>query len=172
VLLRIGSRAAAVALTEELLQTDLVLRFRIISALNKLHETQRDLTLDRQTIETGLTAELMGHYRSYQLLGGLAGVPDAALKHSMDHELERIFRLLKLLFPSIDLQNAYAGVQSSDPLTRANALEFLDNTLDARMRSLLVPLIDSEVTVAERVRLADRYLGFSNPTLAPTVRLE
>jgi AAA family ATP:ADP antiporter len=161
VLLRIGSPAAAVALAEDLLQVDLVLRFRIISALNKLHETRRNLTLDRQALETGLTAELMGHYRSYQLLGGLGGVPDAALKHSMDHELERIFRLLKLLFPSIDLQNAYTGVQSSDPRTRANALEFLDNTLDVRMRSLLVPLIDSEVTVAERVRLADRYLGFT-----------
>jgi HEAT repeat protein len=34
VLLRIGSPAAAVALAEDLLQVDLVLRFRIISALN------------------------------------------------------------------------------------------------------------------------------------------
>jgi AAA family ATP:ADP antiporter len=171
VLLRIGTPVAAVALAENLLQPDLVLRFRIISALNKLHETRRDLTLDREAIETGLTAELMGHYRSYQLLGALGGEPNAALKHSMDHELERIFRLLKLLFPSIDLQNAYAGVQYGDPRTRANALEFLDNTLAPRMRSLLVPLIDSDVTVAERVQLADRYLGFSAPPL-PTVRLE
>ena len=79
----------------------------------------------------------------------------------MAGEMERIFRLLKLLFPSIDLQNAYHGVQSRDPVTHANALEFLDNTLNPRLRGLLVPLVDSDISVAERIRQADRFLGFS-----------
>jgi hypothetical protein len=43
----------------------------------------------------------------------------------------------------------------------ANALEFLDNTLSPELRVLIVPLLDSEVSVAERVKLADRFLGFS-----------
>ena len=43
----------------------------------------------------------------------------------------------------------------------ANALEFLDNILSPELRTLIVPLIDSEVTIAERVKLADRFLGFS-----------
>jgi len=70
---------------------------------------------------------------------------------------------MKLLFPSLDLQNAYLGIQSSDPVRHANALEFLDNTLTAQLRTRLVPLIDSEVSFQERVRLADRFLGFSVP---------
>ena len=53
------------------------------------------------------------------------------------------------------------GIQSSDPVTHSNALEFLDNTLNPQLRQRLVPLIDSEVTLQERVRLADRFLGFS-----------
>jgi AAA family ATP:ADP antiporter len=162
VLFRIGTPAAAVALAESLLQADLVLRSQIISALNKLHDVCRGIAIDRPLIESSMIAELMGHYRSYQILGALGGGADEALRTSMAGEVERIFRLLKLLFPSIDLQNAYLGVQSSDPVTHANALEFLDNTLNPRLRSLLVPLVDSDVSVAERIAQADKFLGFSD----------
>jgi len=161
VLRKIGSASAAGALGDALLEPDLTLRFRVISALNKLQETTRDLVLDRQTVDAVMIAELMGHYRSYQILGTLGGVPDATLKTSMEHELERIFRLMKLLSPSLDLKEAYAGAHSADAVMHANALEFLDNILSPELRTLIVPLIDSEVTVAERVKLADRFLGFS-----------
>jgi hypothetical protein len=76
----------------------------------------------------------------------------------MKQDLERIFRLMKLLTPEHSLQNAYIGLQSKDPVTHANALEYLDNTLSPQLRNLLVPLIDSDVTDAERARLADRVL--------------
>lgn len=161
VLRKIGSASAAGALGDALLEPDLTLRFRVISALNKLQETTRDLVLDRQTVDAVMIAELMGHYRSYQLLGALGGAPDATLKTSMEHELERIFRLMKLLSPSLDLKEAYAGAQSPDAVMHANALEFLDNILSPQLRTLIVPLLDSEVTIAERVKLADRFLGFS-----------
>jgi AAA family ATP:ADP antiporter len=161
VLLRIGTPVAARALADTLLQADPTVRSRIIAALNKLHETRRDLRIDRSLIESAMVAELMGHYRSYQILGTLGGVPDASLEASMAEEMERVFRLTKLLFPTIDLQSAHAGIRSPDPIMHANALEFLDNTLDPRLRGLLVPLLDSEVSVDERIRLADRFLGFS-----------
>jgi hypothetical protein len=137
------------------------LRSKVISGLNKLSEFQRNLTVDKHLVESAMTAEMMGHYRSYQLLGASNGNVDDALKQTMDEELERIFRLMKLLFPTLDLQNAYLGIQSSDPATHSNALEFLDNTLNPHLRARLVPLIDSEVSVPERIRLADRFLGFS-----------
>jgi len=161
VLFRIGTPAAAAALVDNLLQGDTVLRFRVISGLNKVYELRRNLTLDREVIETVMVAEVMGHYRSYQILGKLKNATDETLKESMSRELERIFRLVKLLFPSIDMQNAYFGIQSTNPSVRSNALEFLDNALNPQLRSLLVPLIDSEVSFQERVRLADRLLGLA-----------
>jgi len=162
VLRRIGTPLAATALGEALLEPDLTLRFRTIAALNKLQETRRDLVLDRQTIDAVMIAELMGHYRSYQLLGTMGGVPDERLTASMTQELERIFRLMKLLSPKLDLKEAYAGAHSSDAVVHANALEFLDNILSPELRALIVPLLDSEVTIAERIKLADRFLGFSD----------
>jgi ATP:ADP antiporter, AAA family len=160
-LLQIGTPACGAALGENLVQADPELRSKVISALNKLCEFQRDLKVDRPAVESAMMAEMMGHYRSYQILGSSKGKPSEELEQNMAEELERIFRLMKLMFPSLDLQNAYLGIRSTDPVRHANALEFLDNTLNADLRARLVPLIDSEVTFEERVRLADRFLGFS-----------
>lgn len=161
ILLDIGSDSAANALAANLIQADAGLRMKVISCLNKLYEDRGHIALDRSVIESAMMAEMMGHYRSYQILAGQNGDFSDQLRQSMVGELERIFRLMKLLFPSLDLQNAYHGIQSSDPVRHANALEFLDNTLNPQLRMRLVPLIDSEVTLQERVRLADRFLGFS-----------
>lgn len=159
VLLRIGTPEASRALADKVLQADSVLRFRIISALNKLQELHKHPPLDRSLAETVMVAEIMGHYRSYQILGVLKNHVGELLRESMDREVERIFRLMKLLFPSIDFQNAYRGIQSRNQAIHANALEFLENTLNPSLRTLLLPLIDSEVSVAERIRYADTFLN-------------
>jgi AAA family ATP:ADP antiporter len=159
VLLRIGTLEAARTLAENLLQVDSILRYRITVALNKLQELHRDLPLDRGFIETIMVAEIMGHYRSYQIYSMLRGYADGLFKTSIDREVERIFRLMKLLFPTVDFENAYRGIRSSDPVAHANALEFLDNTLSPTLRSLVLPVIDSEISAAERIRLADSFLN-------------
>ena len=168
ILRRIGTPAAAAALGEALLEPDLRLRCRVISALDKMQEIRRDLVLDRQTVDTVMIAELTGRHRSYQLLGCRGGMPDEPLEKSMTHELERIFRLMTLLSPSRDLKEAYAGARSADAVLHANALELLDNIPSPQLRTLIVPLLDSEVSIAERVKLADRFLGFSaGPAASP-----
>ena len=77
----------------------------------------------------------------------------------MEQELERIFRLMALLLPQAGLHDAYVGVRSSNPTVRANALEFLDNVLKPELRQVLVPLLDSQVTVDERIEIANRLVG-------------
>jgi AAA family ATP:ADP antiporter len=165
VLVRAGSTAAARVLEEHLLEADTMLRFRVISALNKLRHSSPQIQLDVQMIETVLAAEIMGHYRSYQILGTLGGDLQSedpvvrALRETLEQEVERIFRLLGLMFPRHDLYSAYFGLQSTDPVIHANSLEFLDNILKPQLRNMLVPLLDSDVRVDERVRLANRIVG-------------
>ena len=142
----------------------------MIAALNKLHQLHPDIELDRRPIEMVLTAEIMGHYRSYQIMGKLGDAFEHAdpvalsLKQSMDHEVERIFRLMQLRWPQTDMYSAYVGLQSQNSSVRANALEFLDNILQPQVRSLIVPLLDSQVSVRERVALANRLLGMAVET--------
>ncbi|HEX6210336.1 MAG TPA: Npt1/Npt2 family nucleotide transporter [Methylomirabilota bacterium] len=165
VLLRIGTEPAFRALGAALLDPDTHVRIALISALNKLRDLHPTWPLDERMVETVLGAEIMGHYRSYQILGTLgsrlddpAPVTDA-LREAMERELERIFRLIKLRFPQQDLHSAYVGIQSTNRAVHDNALEFLEHVLTPELRRVLVPLIDSGVTVAQRVELANRLLG-------------
>ena len=165
VLLSVGTPAAARVLMENMLESDTTLRFRIISALNKLHHLHPEVETDAQMLETVLAAEILGHYRSYQILdklGGNAGNREdpvtRALTESMQQELERIFRLLGLLYPHLDVHSAYLGLQSKNVSVYDNALEFLDNVLKSQLREMLVPLLDGKVTVTERARLAQRLV--------------
>jgi ATP:ADP antiporter, AAA family len=165
VLLRIGSPAAQRALLDGLVQGDAALRFRMIASLNKLRQLRPDLALDPQVVEMLLAAEITGHYRSHQVLASLEprlrprDPVVVALRRSMEQEVERIFRLMDLLLPGYDLQSAYVGLRSDDQAVRANALEFLDNVLSPGLRALLVPLLDSQTGLAERVELANRFVG-------------
>jgi ATP:ADP antiporter, AAA family len=164
VLMTLGSPAAASVLLDSLLQADTTLRFRTIAALNKLHRMNPQIELDVQMLETVLAAEILGHYRSYEILATIGAAADSddplarALKESMQQELERIFRLLGLLHSHLDLHGAYIGLQSTSVSVRDNALEFLDSVLKTQLRHMLVPLLDSKVTVAERAKMAQRLV--------------
>ena len=163
ILAKIGSQASADVLMENLLESDVTLRFRIISALNKLRHGHPEIQADASTLETVLAAEILGHYRSYQILDKL-GVTDSAdpvaraMTESIQQELERIFRLLGLLYPHLDVHSAYLGLQSKSVSVYDNALEFLDNVLKPQLREMLVPLLDGKITVNERARLAGRLV--------------
>jgi AAA family ATP:ADP antiporter len=164
VLVSIGTPAAAHVLMDNLLERETTVRFQIISALNKIHRVHPEIELDTQLLETVLAAEIMGHYRSYQILESLRmpGNSDEpvmrALGESIQQELERIFRLLGLLHPHLDLHSVYFGLQSKNVTVYDNALEFLENVLKSQLRGVLVPLLDGKVSPKERAGIAERLV--------------
>jgi AAA family ATP:ADP antiporter len=164
----IGTPAAQFVLVESVLDSDTVLRHRIITALNKLGQMHPDRRIDRRLIETVLGAEIMAHYRSYQVLSTLgASLTDQqdpvvqGIKESMQQEAERVFRLLKILYPEHDMHSAYFGLLSNDPVVHDNAMEFLEAVVSPQLRGLLVPLFDRGVSPSQRAHLANRLLGAS-----------
>jgi AAA family ATP:ADP antiporter len=162
-LARLGSPGAARVLLEHLLEPDAALRFGVITGLNTLRRDDPTLPLAADLLETAVGAELMGHYRSYQILGSLGGREEdpatVGLREAMRHERERIFRLLSLLFPGHDFHSAHVGLESRDHVVRGQALDFLESILRPGMRRLLLPLIDPDVTQEERVHIAQRVVG-------------
>jgi len=125
---------------------------------------ESQIVLDVQMLETVLAAEILGHYRSYQILATIGATTDGvdplarALKEAMQQELERIFRLLNLLHPRLDLHSAYVGLQSTNVAVHDNALEFLDNVLKSQLLRHVSALLDSKITVAERAQIAQRLV--------------
>jgi AAA family ATP:ADP antiporter len=164
ILVTIGTPAATQVVLDNVLERDTVLRFQMISALNKIHQLHPEVALDMQLVETVLAAEIMGHYRSYQILETLHIPGDShepivhALHESMQQEIERIFRLLGLLYPNLDLHSVYFGLQSNNATVYDNALEFLENVLKSQLRAILVPLLDGKVSSAERAAIAERFV--------------
>jgi AAA family ATP:ADP antiporter len=168
VLEAIGTRAAQAVLIESVLDRDVVLRYHTITALNRLGQAHPNRSTDRKLIESVMAAEIMGHYRSYQVLGTLKGAMDDpaspiehGLRESMEKETERIFRLLKILYPQYDLHSAYVSLQSTDPIVHDNGVEFMDSVLPPEVRSLIIPLFDREVSIETRISIANRMLGSS-----------
>jgi ATP:ADP antiporter, AAA family len=164
ILVSIGTPAAARVVFDNLLERDTALRFQMISALNKIHQLHPKIAFDMQLVETVLAAEIMGHYRSYQILEALRLPGDSdepvmhALRESIQQELERIFRLLGLLYPNLDLHSVYFALQSNNATVYDNALEFLENVLRSQLRAILVPLLDGKVSPKERAAIGDRFV--------------
>jgi AAA family ATP:ADP antiporter len=165
VLERIGTPEAAAVLAGHLLEGDATLRLRALVALVHIRDQQTDIELDPRFLEASLGAEILGHYRSYQILGKLAStepgreVVEPGLRVAMREELERIFRLLDLLHPRRDFRSAWAALRSGNAFIHEQALDLLDSALRPEMKALLVPLVDPEVTEARRIRLAHRLVG-------------
>jgi len=112
-----------------------------------------------------LHAEIVGLYRSHQVMAALQrydAAPDVAihaLREAMGQETERVFRLLKVLYPKADMHSAYVGLQSENPVVHDNALEFVETVLSPDLRERLIPLLDSGVRIDDRVQLADTWTG-------------
>ncbi len=165
VLQAIATPAAHAVLIDNVLTGDPALRMRVLAALNKLAQLHPERRVQRALVETALEAEITGHYRSYQVLdaigGSLTGAEPvvAGLREALSQESERIFRLMKILYPAHDMHSAFVGIQSDQPAVHDNALEFLDNILPPALRAVVVPLFDREVSAADRARHAERLVG-------------
>jgi HEAT repeat protein len=162
---RIGGDEAAALLTERLLEGHAELRLRVLRALGRMREQRPGLEIDSWALETVLGAEILGHYRSYQILGALElstlekEPTTRGLRVAMLEELERIFLLLGLLYPGTDFRAAWEALRSGSPVLHDQALDLLESKLRPSMRTLLVPLIDPEVAGTERMRLSERLAG-------------
>jgi AAA family ATP:ADP antiporter len=164
-LAKTGTQSASYALMERILDTDTGFRLQVLSALTNLHRAHPEFKCDTRLLETALAAEILGHYRSYQILERLGSTETGkdqkvapALSEPMKREMERIFRLLELLFPRYDFTSAYISLQAKRTAVHDNALEFLDTVLKSPLRDMLVPLLDGKVTVTERANIAARFL--------------
>jgi hypothetical protein len=66
---------------------------------------------------------------------------------------------MEMRWPERDLHMVHLALRSTNPAVQANGIELLDNILPPEMRPILVPLLDPQVSVRERARLANRFVG-------------
>ena len=186
VLALIGSQKSVNLLTKNLGQKDLLLRYEIIKALNKLREKFPVLKFDKQIFKARILDEIEQYNRIMALwlrenntltadkaTGSSRDDSDqlkkarklliVALEEKLDNSLERIFRLLGLKYPPKDMYNAYLGLKSNKSNLRANSIEFLDNVLETYLKKILIPIV--ETSKAEiQLNKTQKLFGVDIPT--------
>ena len=102
----------------------------IVEALGELHARYPEHEVDANLVEAALMAEADA---------AKAGNPEG------DGHLRKLMSLLALIYPADDVLRAYAGMTSGQKDVASNAVELLDNLLQADHKRSLLPLIESYV---------------------------
>jgi AAA family ATP:ADP antiporter len=152
-------------LLESLGAEEVEVRYKVVKALNRLRASGAALEFEAGKVEVEVVGEVRDYYRLLGLLAAYApGVElgrgrgwegrdllSRALEERLEQSLERVFRLLGLIYPAGDIYQAYTGLRSEVGQVRANALELLDNLLRPSLKRALLPIIDHEVPLREKV---------------------
>ncbi|HYH00227.1 MAG TPA: Npt1/Npt2 family nucleotide transporter [Terriglobales bacterium] len=170
VLVGIGTQKALRALEGNLDDRDPQVRDAVICGIARIVKKNTRVVSDARKVENALALEIAQHYRSYQVLvqqtelAKSAPAKTAALRETIEVEARRIFRLLSVRYPGNNLHAAYAAIRSRVPTLRDTALELLENTLDPRLRRMVLPLFDESLSLADRAAIGMRLFGNASAT--------
>ena len=158
-LARIPAQASMDILAAGLAEPDGFLRYKVLSALEKLSRDNPALTFKAEPIEAQALKEGRGYFNWLSLHHNLfvrAKLPtDSVLALTLDQKLgrslDRIYRLLGLLYPWKDIAAARWAIEHGDARSRSGAFEYLDNILASQLRSKLMPVLE-DMPLDEKVR--------------------
>jgi ATP/ADP translocase/CRP-like cAMP-binding protein len=140
------------------------LRYKVITAIEHLLRTRPRLAVPSMVLERRVVQETSRYYNSLTLRHNLtrSGVATSsllgcALDDKLDRTLDRIYRLLGLLYGVDDVAAARTAITGGDGRKRAAALEYLDNLVAGTVRKHVIPILD-DTTIDEKVRYANAVL--------------
>jgi ATP:ADP antiporter, AAA family len=147
---RIPCQNAMDILVEALDEKDGFLRYHVIAALERIHRIRPEISFNRQRIESVIQEEI-ARYTYYRqlyrvLFESQSCSKDSLVAHAtaekMKRGVDRIYRLLSLLYPWKDIAAARHTIEHGDTRSRAGTLEYLDNILAGGLRRTLIPVLE------------------------------
>jgi len=184
---KIGVQKSVDYMLELLDSEDLVIRNEAIKTLNNLKKNFPHLKFNRRYIVKRIYSEASLYSDTLAVLYAEINADPSLLKindvdildkqrearkslmelleRRLDGNLERIFRLLGLRYPPDDMISIYKGIKSNKPDIRTNAMEFLDNLLEANLKRVIIPIIETAMldTISEeaivnlKIKVPDEY---------------
>ncbi len=161
----VPSQRSMDALLEVLDDPDGFLRFKVVAAIERLHHDHPTLVVPRGTVEALVLREGLRYY-SYLTLRFNIVQQDAdahpsllarALEEKLDRTLDRLYRLLGLIYPWKDISAARYTIEHFSGRMRAGAIEYIDNMLAGAVRKRIMPIIE-DLSPEEQVRHANSVL--------------
>jgi len=173
VLAQVPEQATVDAVMDYLAEGREFMRTATLRTLNQLHTRHPDLRFRRPAVEAEIHREETGYWQLSSIARAVAEVDprpaqallDRVLREKRSEKLQRIFRLLGLIYPPRDIANAYQGLMSGRRVLQANAQEFLANLLRHEHRLTLLPMIDPESrdTLLQSGSITTAETGASRP---------
>jgi CRP-like cAMP-binding protein len=153
------------ALVKALDEPDGFLRYKAIMAIEKLRRENPSVSCPRQTLEKVVVSETSRYYNGLtlqhnlrrQALDGAESLLGRALEDKLHRSVDRMYRLLGLLYPIEDVAAARYTIEQGERRRRAAAVEYLDNLLGGVVRKRVMPILD-DTPLAEKVRYANGVL--------------
>ncbi len=172
----IPCQASMNALAQVLGDADGFLRHRSTVAMGRLRRERPDFAVDPRSVEELVLRETRRCLGCVSLIHNLTRAGGAAadsllcrtLREKVARGLDRIYRLLGLIYPATALIAARAGIERGEARPRAAAIEYLDSLLSGSLRRWLLPLID-EAPPDERARQANALLRTRDRDLDDTL---
>jgi ATP/ADP translocase/HEAT repeat protein/CRP-like cAMP-binding protein len=161
----IGTAHAMDALVASLDEPDGFLRFKAITAIEKLRRDHPSIGCPRHVLEAAVVKETSRYYNGLTLQQNfLRHALDAdesllaqALADKLRRSVDRVYRLLGLIYHVDDVAAARYTIEQGESRRRAAAVEYLDNLLGGVVRRRVMPILD-DTPLAEKVRYANVVL--------------
>src|SRR5688572_2256549 len=128
----------------------------LLKALNNMRNQPGELAFEPERVSALIATECERHQRLSMIRAAIRAVDtenaekgygeimallEKAIGERMAESVERVFRLLYLVYSTNDIRAVYLSFNSKSAL-RASAVEFLDNLIDPPLRSLVVPVVE------------------------------
>ncbi len=148
---QVPTQEAADMLITNLSRHDNVLKYAMIRALYHLRQQNEELKFSTISISKIIIEEIRQYYELFAVyevfcsdneISGSISLLTRSLQEKLSLLNEQIFLLLTLIHSPQDIRNAHRGIISNDKLLRANAIEFLENTLSKDIRKHLMPVLE------------------------------
>jgi len=170
-----GKQQAADALIQHLHRLDDHLDYAILKALNSMRVISSGIVINERLVRACISKEreeydqlkaVQARLEANPLQHPIFSLLTRAITERLQHRLERIFRLLGLIYSPRDIYSIYYDCQMK-PALRPAAIEFLDNLLDAQLKEAVVPLLEEEfeqengIHAREPVRSSSRHAALA-----------
>ena len=126
------------------------LRYKVIAAMESIRRSHAVLLAPRAAVEARLMRASARYCEALTLRQNLldhAPAPhdtllERALGERLERTLDRIYRLMGVLYEVDDIAVARQAIEHGGSKRRTHAIEYLDNVLQGKVRKRIMPLID------------------------------
>ncbi len=159
---RIPCQQSLDILFEALPASDGFLRYQVVAAMERMCRLGSHFQFEREPIQDLIMREAERYSECRALHDALfvkcayaeSCLLGRALAEKMKRGMDRIYRLLGLLYPWKEIAAARHTMEHGGTRSRAHALEYLDNTLTGTLRRTLMPLLEKTLDALSGVSSA------------------